>query len=170
MSIFPFRNRHGRVSLTLPCGVHQSISGIGIAALITVVFAASRVGAQSPRPLVATPATQPPAKTAQVDLQGIWDFTMRAGERTSPGFFVLGPVDGGWAGSITMYLTNSLAVRTFAVTGDSLRMVVASREGDVSFFARLIDGGRAMEGIVEYHGGARLPMTAIRRAQPMAPR
>ena len=104
------------------------------------------------------------------DLQGLWDFTMRVGERTSPGFFALGPVERGWAGSITMYLTNTLAIRALTVDGDSVRMVVASREGDVRFLARLTDDGRTMEGIVEYHGGARLPMIATRRALPVAPR
>jgi len=104
------------------------------------------------------------------DLQGIWDFTMRVGERTSPGFLALGPVEDGWAGSITMYLTNTLAIRRFTVEGDSLAMVVASREGDVIFRARLSAEGREMHGIVEYHGGARLPMVAMRRAQPVAPR
>lgn len=101
------------------------------------------------------------------DLQGIWDFTMRVGERSSPGFFALGPVEQGWAGSITMYLTNTLAIRVLTVEGDSVRMIVASREGDVRFLARLTDNGRVMEGIVEYHGGARLPLTAIRRVQPV---
>jgi hypothetical protein len=95
---------------------------------------------------------------------------MRAGERTSPGFLALGPVERGWAGSITMYLTNTLAIRAFTVEGDSVRMVVASREGDVRFVARLTDDGRTMQGIVEYHGGARLPMTATRRVQPVVPR
>ena len=102
------------------------------------------------------------------DLQGLWDFTMRVGERTSPGFFALGPVERGWAGSITMYLTNTLAIRAFTVDGDSVRMVVASREGDVRFVARLTDDARTMEGIVDYHGGARLPMTATRRARRAA--
>ena len=104
------------------------------------------------------------------DLQGLWDFTMRVGERTSPGFIALGPVEGGWAGSITMYLTNTLAVRRFTVDGDSLRMVVASLEGDVTFRARLSADADTLQGIVEYHGGARLPMLALRRPQPVAPR
>ncbi len=107
---------------------------------------------------------------ATPDLQGLWDFDMRVGERTSPGFIALGPVEGGWAGSLTLYLTNTLAVRTFTVAGDSLRMVVASREGDVRFLARLTDNGQVMEGIVEYHGGARYPMTATRRPRPVASR
>lgn len=115
-------------------------------------------------------AAAPLRAQAAPDLQGIWDFSMRAGDRTSPGFIALGPVEGGWAGSITMYLTNTLAVRRFTVEGDSLSMVVASREGDVTFRAKLRDDGRTMEGIVEYHGGARLPMVAQRRPQPVAPR
>jgi hypothetical protein len=49
-------------------------------------------------------------------------------------------------------------------------MVVASREGDVTFHARVSEDGREMRGIVEYHGGARLPMVAILRPQPLAPR
>lgn len=115
-------------------------------------------------------AAAPLGAQAAPDLQGIWDFSMRVGERTSPGFIALGPVEGGWAGSITRYLTNTLAVRRFTVEGDSLSMVVASREGDVTFRAKLRDDGRTMEGIVEYHGGARLPMVALRRPQPVAPR
>src|SRR6202008_2164996 len=91
------------------------------------------------------------------DLQGLWDFTMRVGDRTSPGFFALGPVEQGWAGSLTLYLTNTLAIRMLTVHGDSVRMVVASREGDVRFHGRLTDNGHTMEGIVDYHGGARLP-------------
>jgi hypothetical protein len=104
------------------------------------------------------------------DLQGLWDFTMRVGERSSTGFFALGPVEQGWAGSLTPDSTNTLAIRVLTVDGDSVRMVVASREGDVQFRGRLTDDGRTMEGIVDYHGGARLPMTATRRARRVVPR
>lgn len=90
--------------------------------------------------------------------------------RFRAGFLALGPVEDGWAGSITMYLTNTLAVRRFTVVGDSLAMVVASREGDVTFRARLSADADTLSGIVEYHGGARLPMLALRRPQPVAPR
>lgn len=129
---------------------------VGLVALLAAaLFSAERLEAQ------ASPG---------VDLQGIWDFTMRVGERTSPGFLALGPVEQGWAGSITMYLTNTLAIRRFTVEGDSLRMVVASREGDVTFRAQLSANADTLRGIVDYHGGARLPMIAIRRPQPVAPR
>jgi hypothetical protein len=150
------------------------LSALSVAALAATLTASGTAGAQSTRSTAATPPVQAAAHATALgsgpDLQGLWDFTMRVGERTSPGFLALGPVERGWAGSITMYLTNTLAIRAFTVDGDSVRMVVASRDGDVRFLARLTDDGRTMQGIVEYHGGARLPMTATRRAQPVAPR
>lgn len=151
------------------------LSAVCLAMLAASLPPVGTASAQSTAAMSSAPGTAP--GTAQrttlgsgPDLQGLWDFTIRSGERTSPGFFALGPVERGWAGSITMYLTNTLAVRDFAVDGDSIRMVVASREGDVLFRARLTDNARTMEGIVEYHGGARLPMTARRRVQPDVPR
>ncbi len=157
-----------------PARLAARLSAVSVAALAATLLASGTASAQSTR----SPSAPPPGQAAAPaptlgggpDLQGLWDFTMRVGERTSPGFFALGPVEGGWAGSITMYLTNTLAIRVLTVDGDSVRMVVASREGDVRFRARLTDDGRTMEGIVEYHGGARLPMTATRRAQPGVPR
>ena len=149
----------------------HNITAVSLAALAAVLLTSGTASAQS------TAATPPAPATANAttlgpgpDLQGLWDFTMRVGDRTSPGFFALGPVEQGWAGSLTLYLTNTLAIRLLTVDGDSVRMVVASREGDVRFHARLTDNGRTMEGIVHYHGGARLPMTATRRAIPVAPR
>lgn len=143
---------------------------LSFAAVTAALLAAGAAGAQSTRPT----ATQPPAPTtapsAAPDLQGLWDFTMRMGERTSPGFLALGPVERGWAGSITMYLTNTLAIRELTVRGDSVRMVVASREGDVTFHGRLASDVRTMEGIVHYHGGALVPMIATRRTLPVVPR
>ncbi|QJR37875.1 hypothetical protein [Gemmatimonas groenlandica] len=162
-------NRHRR----RPTWLVASRSAISVAALAASMLASRAAGAQSTRTTAAMPPDQAaataPTRGGDADLQGIWDFTIRAGERTSPGFIALGPVERGWAGSITMYLTNTLAVREFTIERDSVRMVVASREGDVLFRARLTDDARTMEGIVEYHGGARLPMTATRRAQPVVP-
>lgn len=142
-----------------------------IAALAATLLASQAAAAQVAPPAAAAP--QPPAtasSSSPYDLQGLWDFEMRAGDRTSPGFFALGPMEQRWAGSITMYLTNTLAIRTLTVHGDSVRMIVASREGDVQFMARLSDNGRTMTGIVEYHGGALLPMTATKRTRPIVPR
>lgn len=165
VAVDPHRRRPTRFAARL--------SAVSVAALTATLLASGTARAQS-----TSTAAVPPAQTAagatslggDPDLQGLWDFTMRVGERLSPGFFALGPVEGGWAGSITMYLTNTLAIRALTVEGDSVRMVVASREGDVRFLARLTDDGRTMEGIVEYHGGARLPMTATLRPRPVVPR
>ena len=149
-------------------------SALPVVALAATLLASATAGAQSSQATAATPPVQAAARATTLgggpDLQGLWDFTMRVGARTSTGFFALGPVERGWAGSITPDSTNTLAIRTLTVDGDSVRMVVASREGDVRFQGRLTDDGRTMEGIVEYHGGALLPMTATRRARRVAPR
>jgi hypothetical protein len=168
--MYDVMDRHRRRAAKLA----TRLSAVSVAALAATLLASGTASAQSPRSTAATPPVQAAQNATTLgggpDLQGLWDFTMRVGERSSPGFFALGPVEGGWAGSLTLYLTNTLAIRALTVEGDSVRMVVASREGDVRFLARLTDNGRAMEGIVEYHGGARLPMTATRRAQPVVPR
>jgi hypothetical protein len=152
-------------------GRHYRVSRRALVSLVAILLASGTASAQSRGSAPAPAPAQPSAGAATLgggpDLQGIWDFTMRVGDRSSPGFFALGPVEQGWAGSITMYLTNTLAIRSLTVSGDSVRMIVASREGDVRLLARLINGGRAMEGIVEYHGGARLPMMATRRVLPV---
>ena len=157
-----------------PAKLAARLSAVSVAALAATLLAPGTAGAQSTRSTAATPPVQAAANAATPgggpDLQGLWDFTMRVGERSSPGFFALGPVERGWAGSLTLYLTNTLAIRALTVDGDSVRMVVASREGDVIFRGRLTDDGRAMEGIVDYHDGARLPMTVTRRARPVVPR
>jgi hypothetical protein len=150
----------------------STLAAASVAALAAALLASGTAGAQTTRAgtsAAPSAATAPPLGGSP-DLQGLWDFTMRVGERDSPGFFALGPVEGGWAGSLTLYLTNTLAIRALTVDGDSVRMVVASREGDVRFVGRLTEDGRTMQGIVEYHGGARLPMTATRRARPVVPR
>ena len=157
-----------------PAMLAARLASVSVAALAATLLASGTASAQSTRSTAATPPVQAAANATTLgggpDLQGLWDFTMRVGERTSPGFFALGPVERGWAGSLTLYLTNTLAIRVLTVDGDSVRMVVASREGDVQFLGRLTDDGRTMEGIVEYHGGARLPMTATSRARPVVPR
>jgi hypothetical protein len=163
-------DRHRRRPATLAA----RLAAVSAAALAATLWASGTAGAQPTRSTAASPPGQAPANATTPgggpDLQGLWDFTMRVGARTSTGFFALGPVERGWAGSLTPDSTNTLAIRVLTVDGDSVRMVVASREGDVPFHGRLTDDGRTMEGIVEYHGGARLPMTATRRARRVAPR
>lgn len=159
----PHRNRRTGIAACLPA-VFAAVLVAGLSA-----SGAARAQASHAGPAPAS-AAAPAAHGDGADLQGLWDFTMRVGERTSPGFFALGPLDGAWAGSITMYLTNTLAIRDLTVEGDAVRMIVASREGDVRFLARLTEDGNSMEGVVEYHDGSRLPMLATRRVQPVIPR
>ena len=141
-----------------------------LVALALLLVASRPLSSQQPRTEGAGGAAPAVADArAGVDLQGLWDFTMRVGARTSTGFAALGPLESAWAGSLTIYATNTLAIRALTVHGDTVRMVVASREGDVVFHGRLADDGQAMEGIVDYHGGARHPMTLTRRPRP-APR
>lgn len=151
----------------------MSVAAVSIVAIALTLLACESVAAQSTRSSTAPPAVQAAVAATTLgsgpDLQGLWDFTMRVGERTSTGFFALGPVERGWAGSLTPDSTNTLAIRVLTVVGDSVRMIVASREGDVRFQGRLTNNARTMEGIVEYHGGALLPMTATRRTRRVVP-
>lgn len=148
------------------------LAAVSVAALTATLLASPTASAQSTGSTAApsVPAASATTLGGDPDLQGLWDFTMQVGERSSTGFFALGPVEGGWAGSITPDSTNTLAIRKLTVDGGSVLMVVVSREGDVRFHGRLTDNGRAMEGIVDYHGGARYPMTATRRARRVVPR
>lgn len=164
------RTHHRRRSATRSA---MSVAAVSIVAIALTLLACDTAAAQSTRSTTARPAVQATANAITLgsgpDLQGLWDFTMRVGERTSTGFFALGPVERGWAGSLTPDSTNTLAIRVLTVDGDSVRMIVASREGDVRFQGRLTNNARTMEGIVEYHGGALLPMTATRRVRRVAP-
>jgi len=135
----------------------------GLAAAALVALAAQPALADTPACPV--PATAP-SWTTPPDLQGQWDFVIQAGDRASPGLMALGPMDGAYAGSLTPEATNSLAVRRLELTGDAVRMSVASREGEVIFEGRLSADGRSMCGIVNYHGGLKYPMTATLRPRP----
>lgn len=167
-------DRRRRRAARLAARLAAWLSAVSVATLTATLLTSATAVAQATPSTAATPPVPAVARATVPadgpDLQGLWDFTMRVGDRSSPGFLALGPVEGGWAGSITLYLTNTLAVRVLTVHGDSIRMVVPSPGGDVVFRARLTDDGRTMEGIVDYHDGARLPMTATRRARPVVPR
>jgi hypothetical protein len=107
-----------------PAGLAARLSAVSVAALAATLLASGTAGAQSTRASAATPPVQAAANATTLgggpDLQGLWDFTMRVGERTSTGFFALGPVERGWAGSLTPDSTNTLAIRVLTVRGDSV--------------------------------------------------
>jgi hypothetical protein len=104
------------------------------------------------------------------DLQGQWDFLIQVGATPSPGLMALGPMDGAYAGSLTPYRTNTVAVRRLTLDGGAVNMSVASREGEVRFEGHLAGGPDTMCGRVLYHGGQVLRMVAVRRPAGYAPR
>lgn len=104
------------------------------------------------------------------DLQGQWDFLMQVGAAPSPGLLALGHIDGAYAGSLTPYRTNTLAVRRLTLDGGAVNMSVASREGEVRFEGHLIGGPDTMCGKVLYHGGQVVQMVAVRRPTSYVPR
>jgi hypothetical protein len=132
-----------------------------------------------PAPLRAEPVT-PSLKACEAapyvptgkapDLQGQWDFLMLVGETPSPGLMALGPMDGAYAGSLTPYRTNTVAVRRLTLDGGAVNMSVASREGEVRFEGHLTGGPDTMCGKVFYHGGQILQMVAVRRPSNYVPR
>jgi hypothetical protein len=97
------------------------------------------------------------------NLHGNWDFLMDVDGTPSFGLLSIGLVDGGYGGSLTPVRTAPVVLRRITVTGNSIHMAVASREGDVLFDGRLSPKGDRMCGTVTYHGGRTFPMLAQKR-------
>jgi hypothetical protein len=109
------------------------------------------------------------------NLHGNWDFLMDVDGTPSFGLLSIGLVDGGYGGSLTPVTTAPVVLRRITLTGNSVHMVVASREGDVLFDGRLSAKGDLMCGTVTYHAGETFPMVAQKRpstyqSQPQAQR
>ena len=138
----------------------------------------------TPEAVAARPATSiavncgPGAATAggeTPNLHGNWDFLMDVEGTPSFGLLSIGLVDGGYGGSLTPVRTAPVVLRRISLTGNSIHMAVASREGDVLFDGRLSANGDRMCGTVTYHGGRTFPMVAQKRpstyqSQPQAQR
>lgn len=104
------------------------------------------------------------------DLAGQWDVLMQVGSAPSPALLALGHMDGAYAGSLTPYRTNTVAVRRLTLDRGAVNMSVASREGEVLFEGRLTGKPDTMCGTVLYHGGQRFQMVAVHRPTNYAPR
>src|SRR5918996_73349 len=107
------------------------------------------------------------------NLHGHWDFLMIPRGTPSFGLMSIGFVDADYGGSLAPARTAPVVLRRITVTGNSIHMVVASREGDVLFDGRLSAKGDFMCGTVTYHGGETFPMVAQKRpstyqSQPQA--
>jgi hypothetical protein len=109
------------------------------------------------------------------NLHGHWDFLMVPRGTPSFGLMSIGFVGADYGGSLAPVRTAPVVLRKITLTGNSIHMVVASREGDVIFDGRLSAKGDFMCGIVTYHGGETFPMVAQKRpstyqSQPQAQR
>lgn len=97
------------------------------------------------------------------NLHGNWDFLFDAGGTPNFGLLSIGLIDGGYGGSLTPVGTAPVVVRRISLTGDSIHMAVASREGDVLFDGKLSAKGDRMCGTVTYHDGRTFAMVAQKR-------
>ena len=109
------------------------------------------------------------------NLHGHWDFLMVPRGTPSFGLMSIGFVGADYGGSLAPVRTAPVVLRKITLTGNSVHMVVASREGDVLFDGRLSATGDRMCGTVTYHGGRTFPMVAQKRpstypSQPQAQR
>ena len=130
--------------------------------------------AQDPTVLKTTCAKGPSAAAgaaaSEPDLAGLWDFYMDVGGVPSFGLLTIGRLDGRYGGTLTPVRTAPVVLRNLTVSDQTVRMVVGSREGDVTFNGVLSGPGDRMCGIVTYHGGQLIPMVAQRRSQPPSER
>lgn len=138
----------------------------------------------APAPVAAQPATPIAVKCdagaasaggEAPNLHGHWDFLMVHRGMPSFGLMSIGFVGADYGGSLAPTRTAPVVLRKITLTGNSINMVVASREGDVLFDGRLSAKGDFMCGTVTYHGGETFPMVAHKRpsaypSQPQAQR
>lgn len=109
------------------------------------------------------------------NLHGNWDFLMDVGGEPSFGLMSIGFVGAAYGGSLTPVRTAPVVLRTITLTGNSIQMVVASRDSDVMFNGTLSAKGDRMCGTVTYHDGRTYSMVAQKRpstyrSQPQAQR
>lgn len=97
------------------------------------------------------------------NLHGHWDFLMVPRGLPSFGLISIGFVGADYGGSLAPSRTAPVVLRKITLSGNDIRMVVASREGDVLFDGKLSAKGDTMCGTVTYHGGEKFPMVAQKR-------
>ena len=148
--------------------------------MMLVVAAALAVPAAGAAPLAPSIALTCDAGPAAAggeapNLHGHWDFLMVPRGTPSFGLMSIGFVGADYGGSLAPARTAPVVLRRITLNGDSVRMVVASTEGDVLFDGRLSAKGDLMCGTVTCHGGETFPMVAQKRpstyqSQPQAQR
>lgn len=96
------------------------------------------------------------------ELSGLWDVVMDVGGVPSFGLLSLGTSGTELAGSLALN-AGVVVVRSLTFDGQTVEMVVASREGDVRFNGSVASDGKRMCGIVSYHRGQKFEMIAQKR-------
>ena len=144
---------------------------------LTAALAAPAAVAAQPAPSIAMTCDAGAAAVGgeAPNLHGHWDFLMVPRGTPSFGLMTIGFVGADYGGSLAPVRTAPVVLRRISLTGNSVHMVVASREGDVLFDGRLSPKGDLMCGTVTYHGGETFPMVAQKRpstyqSQPQAER
>lgn len=133
-------------------------------ALLAALAAPTGAAAQSPTPLtLACDAGVVPAGGEAPNLHGQWDFLMVPRGLPSFGLMSIGFVGADYGGSLAPTRTAPVVLRKISLQGNTINMVVASREGDVLFDGKLSAKGDYMCGTVTYHSGDTFPMIAHKR-------
>ena len=135
------------------------------AAVTAAVFTAAAPVAAQPVTWIAVTCEAGPAAAGSEtpNLHGHWDFLMVPRGTPSFGLMSIGFVGADYGGSLAPTRTAPVVLRKISLTGNSINMVVASREGDVLFNGRLSAKGDFMCGTVTYHRGETFPMVAQKR-------
>jgi len=97
------------------------------------------------------------------ELSGLWDVLMDVEGVPSFGLLSLGMSGTELTGSLALS-AGVVVVRSLTFDGQTVAMIVASREGDVRFDGSLASDGKRMCGIVSYHRGQKFEMIAQKRA------
>lgn len=131
---------------------------------LVAIFLPTALPAQPGRPIsLQCDAGAPSASSTAPNLHGHWDFLMVPRGLASFGLMSIGFVGADYGGSLAPTRTAPVVIRTVSLTGSSVKLVVASREGDVLFDGKLSAKGDFMCGTVTYHDGDTFPMVAHRR-------
>lgn len=133
--------------------------------LMTLVVAAALATQPKPAPQIAMTCDAGDAAPggAPANLHGQWNFLMIPRGSPSFGLMTIGFVGADYGGSLAPARTAPVVIRTISLTGNTIHMVVAAREGDVLFDGKLSGKGDYMCGTVTYHGGETFPMVAQKR-------
>lgn len=136
--------------------MYRIIAGLALASAAVPAAANEAVNMRFECRASTTKPVQPP------ELSGLWDVLMDV--EGVPSFGLLSVATSGTqlAGSLALN-AGVVVVRSLTFDGQTVSMIVASREGEVRFDGSLASDGKRMCGIVTYHRGQKFEMVAQKR-------